>query len=254
MEEFMISVKSNFLFINLIDVFLADEVIPFINKRNLLVYHYSKVPGNNLFKEITYQINLEKDEIELLESMSKRNQQKLRRAKKEPYITIIKDNPTDQDLDEFQQFYNEFVKLKKTNRLGFLQMKRLKILRKKGVLVFTKLQNTNGEALCYQIRLIDNDLVLSLYGCTAAWIKGRKDLAQQIRYANRYLLWENLLFFKKRGYKIYDYGGVTQINEINKFKEDFGFQEVETYHGFATKSLVGKVLIKLHSIKLIYLF
>lgn len=250
----MISVERKLLFFDLIDVFLAEEFSPKFTKRNIIVYHYAKVSGGNLFKEITYQISLEKDENELLEGMNKRNRTKLRRAKKEPYVVVIKDNPSDNDLKEFQQFYNKFVKNKKANKINFIQMRRLKLLRNKGVLFFTKLQNINGDALCYQIRLIDKDLVLSLYGCTAAWIQDRPELKQQIRYANRYLLWENMLYFKKRGFKIYDYGGITEVDEINKFKEDFGFLEVETYHGLETKSILGKILIKLHWRKLIYLF
>ena len=133
-------------------------------------------------------------------------------------------------------------------------MRRLKVLRNKGVLYFTKLENTDGEALCYQIRLVDKDLVLSLYGCTAVWIQDRPDLKQQIRYANRYLLWENMMYFKKMGYKTYDYGGITKIEGINKFKEDLGFIEVETYHGFVTTSITGKFLKMLHRMKIIYLF
>ena len=251
---FLISVKRKLFFINLIDIFLAEEINPNLAKKNFIVYHYAKIPGGKLFKESTYRISLEKDESELLEGMSKGNRSKLRRAKKEPYIVIIKDKPTDEELKEFQQFYNKFVKLKKTNRITSIQMRRLKVLRNKNVLVFTKLQNTNGEALCYQIRLIDKDLVLSLYGCTAVWIQNRPNLKQQIRYANRYLLWENMLYFKKRGYKTYDYGGITKIDEINKIKEDFGFIEVETYHGFETTSVIGKFLKMLHRMKIIHLF
>lgn len=250
----LIRVKRKLLFFEIIDVFLAEEFKPKLTKKNIIVYHYAKVSGEKLFKEITYQINLENDENELLANMNKRNRNKLRRAKKEPYVVMVKDNPTDEDLIEFQQFYNQFVKIKKAKKINIIQIRRLKLLRNMGVLVFTKLQNTNGEALCYQIRLIDNDLVLSLYGCTAAWIQNRPDLKQQIRYANRYLLWENVLLFKKRGYKTFDYGGITEIIDINQFKEDFGFREVVTYHGLETKSIIGKILIILHRCKIIYLF
>lgn len=241
-------------FIDLIDVFLAEEVNPRLPKKGLVVYHYAKASGGNLFKDTTYQINLEKDESELLENMHKINRYKLRRAKKEPYMVIVKDHPTDEDLKEFQRFYNQFVKTKKNNKIDYLQMRRMKILRNKGVLVFTKLQNTSNEALCYQINLIDQDVVLNLYTCNATWIQDRPDLKHQISHANRYLLWENMLLFKKRGFKTFDYGGVTEINEINKFKEDFGFQSVETYHGLETKSLIGRQLVRLHWRKIIYLF
>lgn len=249
----MISIKRKLFLIDLIEVFLAEEFTTNL-KNKLIIYHYSRVPKKNLFKEITYQINLEKDENELLAGMNKSSRSKLRRAKKEPYRVIVKDHPSDGDLKEFRQFYNKFAKFKKIHKINNFRFTRLKLLRNKGVLVFTKLQNTNGDALCYQIRIIDKGLVLSLYGCTAAWIQDRDDLKQQIRYANRYLLWENLMMFKKRGFKYYDYGGITNISEVNKFKEGFGFERVDTYHGFDTVSLVGKILVKLHRWKNIYLF
>lgn len=250
----MISIERRFFFIDLIDVYLEEEYKIQRSKRKLVVHHYSKVPGTKLFEEITYKINLEKDESELLQDMSKTNRYKLRRAEKQPYEYIVKDSPTDNDLKEFQLFYNEFVKIKKTNTINNYRLNRLKHLRNKGVLIFTKLQNTNGEALGYQIHIRDKDLVLNYYTCTAAWIKDRPDLNQQINFANRYLLWKNMLLFKNRGYKIYDFGGITDVHEINKFKEEFGFLRVKTYHGLEAKSFIGKVLIKLHWMKFIYLF
>lgn len=250
----MISVKRKLFFVDLLDVFLAEEFKPAYTKKNVVVYNYSKVPGGNLFKEITYQLLLEKDENQLLGEMTGGNRRKVNRAKKEPFEIFVNDKPTNKDLKEFQLFYNNFVKIKKVNKINFLQMQRLKLLRNQGVLVYTKLQNNNSETLSYQIHLIDNALVLNLYTCTAAWIHGRPELKQQINFANRHLLWENILYFKSKGYKIYDFGGITEIAEINKFKEDFGFVGVETYHGLETKSILGKLLIKLHVKKIVYLF
>ncbi|KGR73999.1 hypothetical protein [Ureibacillus sinduriensis] len=250
----MISIQKKLFFIDLIDVFLAEEYNPKLSKKRLIIHHYSRVPGDNLFGEITYQLSLEKDEAELLEGMSKMNRYMLRRANKEPYEVVVKHNPTDGDLIEFQNFYNKFVQTKNTHKVNRYRLNRLKRLRDKGVVVFTKLQNTNAVALCYRIYIIDSDVVLNVYACSATWIKEQPDLKQQIRFANRYLLWQNMKLFKSRGFKIYDYGGITDINEINKFKEDFGFIGVEVYHGFDTESIIGKILVKLHWRKNIYLF
>lgn len=250
----LISVNRKFFFIDLVDVFLAEEFNPRFTKNNVIVYNYSKVPGGNLFKEVTYQLNLDKNENELLMQMTAGNRRKVNRAKKEPFIVTVKDNPTDIELKEFQTFYNNFVKIKKISKINFLHMRRLIQLRNMGALVFTKLENTSNEALSYQLHIIDADLVLNLYTCTAAWIQKRPELKQQINFANRHLLWKNILYFKNKGFKIYDFGGVTEINEINKFKEDFGFIGVETYHGIESKSFLGKLLIKLHWRKIVYLF
>ena len=181
----MIIIKRKIGFIDLMHIFLAKEYVPDLAKKKIVVHVYSRTPIPNSEEGITYQINLEKNESELLEGMSKKNRYMLRRAEKEPYEVIVKDNPTDEELKEFQQFYNKFITVKKTININNFRLNTLKLLRNKGALVFTKLQNTNGEALCYQIHIIDEDLVLSQYTCTAAWIQDRPDLKQQIRYANR---------------------------------------------------------------------
>ena len=245
----VIIIKRKIVFIDLMHVFLAKEYDPNLAKKKMVVYVYSKTPVPNSEEGITYHIDLEKSESEILEGMSKINRYMLRRAEKEPYEVIVKDNPTDEDLEEFQQFYNKFIKIKKTININKFRLNTLKLLRDKKVLVFTKLQNINGEALGYQIHIIDEDLVLNQYTCTAAWIQDRPDLKQQIRFANRYLLWKNMLFFKKRGFKIYDFGGKIDISEINKFKEDFGFEEVATYHGRETQSIVGEIIVGLNNWK-----
>ena len=242
----LITIKRKIPFIDLVHVFLAEEYEPELSQKNIVVHVYSRNSGNSLQESTTYYVNLEKEENELLQNMSKMNRYMLRRAKKEAYEVIIKDNPTDSDLKEFQQFYNEFVKVKKICNINNFRLNTLRLLRDEKALVFTKLQNTQGEALCYRIYLTDKNLVLNYYTCTAVWVQERPDLKQEIRFANRYLLWENMMLFKQRGFKIYDYGKITAVNEINKFKKDFGFKGAITYHGHETQSLAGKVIIKLN--------
>lgn len=245
----MIIIDRKIGFINLTHIFLNKEHNPNLAKKKIVVHVYSRISLQNFKEGVTYHIDLQKDKDELLKKMSKMNRYMLRRAEKEPYEFIVIENPTDDNLKEFQRFYNKFILTKKTNNINNFRLNTLKLLRNKGALVFTKLQNINGEALCYQIHIIDEDLVLNLYTCTAAWIQNRPDLKQQIRFANRYLLWRNILFFKKRGFKIYDFGGRTEISQINKFKEDFGFEEVPTYHGHETQLIVGEIIVNLNNLK-----
>ena len=230
-------------------IYFADECNYVGEKGKLVCYTQTKRPEKHLEGHTTLQIVLQQDESVLLADLSKMNRYMLRRAKKEPYEVIVKENPTDLELKEFQQFYNEFAKMKDTNRVRKFHMQTLKLLREKGALVYTKLQNDQGDALCYRIYIVNDDMVLNLYTGTAAWIKDRPDLKQQIRFANRYLLWENVMMFRSRGYATYDFGALTSVEEIKEFKLGFGGQEVDVYFGYLTDSTLGNLLLRLRQLK-----
>ncbi|MEY9975776.1 hypothetical protein [Lysinibacillus sp. RC79] len=237
------------MFMNLEHIYFAEERNNASERKNLVCYHQTKRPMQSLQTQKTLQIMLQQDEEILLANLSKMNRYMLRRAKKEPYEVIVKENPSDQELLEFQQFYNAFAKVKNTDRVRKFHLQTLKLLREKGALVYTKLQNDEGEALCYRLYIVDEDIVFNLYTGTAIWIKDRTDLKQQIRFANRYLLWENIMMFRSRGYERYDFGAVTNKEEINEFKLGFGAQEVEVYHGYLTDSILGKLILRLRDLK-----
>ena len=237
------------MFLEIEHIYFADECNNVGEQGKLVCYTQTKRPEKQLEGHTTLQIVLQQDESVLLEDLSKMNRYMLRRAKKEPYEVIVKENPTDLELKEFQQFYNEFAKMKDTNRVRKFHMQTLKLLREKGALVYTKLENDQGDALCYRIYIVNDDMVLNLYTGTAAWIKDRPDLKQQIRFANRYLLWENVMMFRSRGYATYDFGALTSVEEIKEFKLGFGGQEVDVYFGYLTDSTLGNLLLRLRQLK-----
>lgn len=237
------------MFLEIEHIYFADECNNVGEQGKLVCYTQTKRPEKQLEGHTTLQIVLQQDESVLLADLSKMNRYMLRRAKKEPYEVIVKENPTDLELKEFQQFYNEFAKMKDTNRVRKFHMQTLKLLREKGALVYTKLQNDQGHALCYRIYIVNDDMVLNLYTGTAAWIKDRPDLKQQIRFANRYLLWENVMMFRSRGYATYDFGALTSVEEIKEFKLGFGGQEVDVYFGYLTDSTLGNLILRLRQLK-----
>lgn len=86
----VISLKRKFLFIDLIDVYLAEECSAKSAEKDVAVYIYSKVPGEKLYKDITYQLDLEKDESELLANITRGNRHKVRRAEKRAFCCSCK--------------------------------------------------------------------------------------------------------------------------------------------------------------------
>jgi lipid II:glycine glycyltransferase (peptidoglycan interpeptide bridge formation enzyme) len=72
--------------------------------------------------------------------------------------------------------------------------------------------------------------------------------------ANRYLHWDDIVYFKKLGLLWYDLGGWYGGNEnkeqlaINVFKESFGGLLKEEYSYFIPWTIKGKISIFFHSI------
>lgn len=71
-------------------------------------------------------------------------------------------------------------------------------------------------------------------------------------WANRGLHDSDIMYFKNKGYLIYDWGNIsseTEPNHIDKFKMGFGGELKTAYSCFVGKSVKGKLLIKLRGLK-----
>ena len=65
--------------------------------------------------------------------------------------------------------------------------------------------------------------------------------------ANRLLHYTDMLFFKNHGSKIYDWGGISdseEIRNITDFKSRFGGIEIDTFYVQEAVSLKGKIVLE----------
>lgn len=70
--------------------------------------------------------------------------------------------------------------------------------------------------------------------------------------ANKHLHWNDIEYLKGNGYKVLDWGGVSNIvdpNGIDLFKKGFGGQEKEYYNIIIGKSLLGKLAVLAKKVK-----
>ena len=70
--------------------------------------------------------------------------------------------------------------------------------------------------------------------------------ANLIARANKRLHWEDMLFFQKQGKEIYDWGGVSSLEEpngIDAFKFKFGGEPLTYYNAYQGSSLLGKAVV-----------
>ncbi|MEG0260499.1 MAG: hypothetical protein RR651_11550 [Lysinibacillus sp.] len=224
-------------------IYFAKEPTTTRKPLKLVSYTHSLTPSRRLQKEETVHIDLLQDEKSLFSSISKRNQQMLKRAQKEQLQVVLYDNPTCGDLVGFQQYYNRFAKKKGATPIEKYHMQTLEILRDKGAILLSKVQSICGQVLCYRLDIVDGKTAMSRYVATSDSLVMPEELKQPIRFANRYLLWENIRLYKQLGYEIYDMGGLSQIPTINQFKRGFGGQVVEVYSGYIAQSKMSALLL-----------
>ena len=77
---------------------------------------------------------------------------------------------------------------------------------------------------------------MSYYVATCHSQSMPEHLIRPIRYANRFLLWHNLLHLKEQGFVLYDMGKLTDDQNVRAFKLGFGGQVVDVYSGYITQS------------------
>lgn len=76
--------------------------------------------------------------------------------------------------------------------------------------------------------------------------------ANLIGRANKRLHWEDIVMFKKQGKTIYDWGGLSSLenpNGIDEFKLKFGGTPVTYYNVYTGKSLIGKMAVGFLKVK-----
>lgn len=159
------------------------------------------------------------------------------------------ERPTLADIKEFQRFYNEFAKYTKTHKCGAFHVQTMGILLETNNLIITKILNRN-EILGYQIYITDGETVFSLYSATHYRLKNKANDKRMLSRASRYLLWQNILYFKDRKTLVFDLGGLTTNENISSFKKEFGGQLTEVYSGYEANSILGKLVLFGRTIKL----
>lgn len=173
----------------------------------------------------TLHSNLQEDEEYLFSNISKNTKYKINRAKKEGVETATT------SIDEFLPFFNSFAPSRSLKKL-----KRNNLVIYKDTLIITKA--FRGEQLfAMHAYVLDKDemRVRLLYSATINRCADNIDL-NLIGRANRLLHWYDMLYFKKNGFLLYDWGGVAlddgtkETVGIDAFKMAFGGKIVEEPH------------------------
>lgn len=241
--EHILSIRRKRWNVAIQHIYLAEKPTNVRKSKKLVSHIHSLVPSRKLSKSETVHIRLTQDEAELFTAISKKNQLMLRRAQRESYQVFMYEAPTEENLQAFQKFYNDFAKEKKIEQINKFHMETIKLLNHKRALLLSEVRSDCGETLCYRLDIVNNKKAMSYYVATCQPTTVSEHLKQPMRFANHFLLWHNLLYLKRLGYDLYDMGGLADVEAIRKFKLSFGGKVVDVYSGYIAQSKISALLL-----------
>ncbi|BAI62614.1 hypothetical protein MCP_2542 [Methanocella paludicola SANAE] len=200
-------------------------------------------PGFRRSESTTIIMDLSKSEQELWKDMSETNCRKpINRAKKMK-VTI----KVNQHYEEFSEINRAFRKEKGLARWD----PSIDFMKKYGTLFVTEY---NGEILSGLFCLSDERTMMQLI-TSSKRLESSNEKKKEIANANKLMIWESIIYAKRTGMKIYDWGGYytgevrdIQKERINVFKRSFGGEIVTRYNYHKDYSLPMKLVKAMESI------
>ena len=236
--------------VKIAQIFYADNPEVGALPSSIISYTNSLIQIPALSEVETYQVNLTLSEEELFRNLKKSNRNQIKQATSKSFTHIIETQPSNTDLLQFQQYYNEFAKKKHTNKCKAYHLKTMKLLRDQHALVLTKLLSDQGELYAYRIYLTDHIRAYTLYSASHFRNNILPETKRLSSIASRYLMWKNILWFKQTGHEIYDLGSLTEDENIRQYKMGFGGEIVKAYSGYISTNRTGKFILWLRKVKM----
>ncbi|MEK5331482.1 hypothetical protein [Lysinibacillus sp. FSL W8-0992] len=224
-------------------IYFAEKLANTRKSMKLVCHTHSLVPSRKLVKREAVHIPLTNHECSMYTALSKNNRKLLRRAQEEPYQVFLYTEPSEENLRAFQQFYNDFAKRKKIEQITKSQMESIMLLNQKNALFLSEVRSICGQTLCYRLDIVHAQKAMSYYVATSDALSLPPHLKRPLRYANRFLLWHNLMYLKQQGFVLYDMGELTDVETIRQFKLSFGGQVVNVYSGYIAQSKMSALLL-----------
>ena len=200
------------------EIFFSEK-ISYLNVFRLTRYYYPKsIPILGFSKQEAYTANIDisVDKDIFFRHFKKNTRYEINRAKREGVIFAIEKN-----LDFFYNYYNEFAKSK-----GLELLRYETLLKYKEHMLITKAIKGN-IVLSMHVHLYNKEIAILLYSASQFRNIEENKMRNLIGYSNRFLHYEEMLYFKKLGCLIYDFGGYAYNTDneieqrINKFKDSF---------------------------------
>jgi hypothetical protein len=195
-------------------------------------------PGASCFfeKYPTSIIALDKPEEELFNAIHSTYRYDIRSAEKNKIEYLSVCTPSINECQNLVTGYNLFANEKK---LPTLNLKRILAMQQSGNLCITKAM-LDGIEICTHIYLFDRNTV----SLTQSFNNVNFTISKIRSEANKWLHWKDILFFKNKDIKTYDFGGLNpkKLPGVNKFKINFGGNTIENYRFIRSSKIVFFIL------------
>ncbi|PKR85558.1 peptidoglycan bridge formation glycyltransferase FemA/FemB family protein [Heyndrickxia camelliae] len=221
------------------DISIHQELLfsPLDNKKSGKFSFHLLIPN--------YIIDLKQTEQEIYSAIHKNTRYKINRAMKRDSLHYYElTNPTNEELEKFQLFFNPFAKEK---GIRVCDMNKLKALRDQNALIISYITDHNGQVLCYHVYHIDDLQSYLIYSASQRFTHINSSTSNLIGRANRLLHWKDIQSFKSKGCEWYNFGGKVLGNHdkrgknVNTFKLEFGPTVAYDVRTFKANGLMGKI-------------
>jgi hypothetical protein len=238
--------------LDITDLYGTDEVGNNQKKSDITIV--SQLPRSTIEQKYhmlkkfkTLHIQLEQSEEELLKGMNRTTKYQINRASKDTLEVVIIKQPSSKDIEEFVRFFIPFAKEK---GIPPCSHSKLLSLSDEGMLVITKVLDEKGRKLASHAYSLTEHKTSMIHSCSGRFDFGNNQERNRIGRANRFLHWNDILYFKGQGYQIYDFVGISfdededeAMKNISDFKKGFGGREVVEYKYYKAHSLAGKAVL-----------
>lgn len=221
--------------IDIRDCWYADTPV---KKKGIIRYRYyvGENPSFPGVQDRTLLTDLTETEEEMVANFSKNCRYEVRRAPKEGVtcrVVVGKELLKGNNIEAFVDFFADFWKSK-----GVEYQEKSKCMDEirwyaENDAFAIAMALLGEKVLVYHTYIVEKDRV-RLYQSASQFRLDETVSQQLVGFANRYLHKEDMLFFKKQGKKIYDWGGAgtsEEVASITRFKESFGGKEAYYYNG-----------------------
>jgi Acetyltransferase (GNAT) domain len=215
------------------------------------LFQRDPVPGWRSYEGSTRRINLNSDLDTIFAGFTKGTRYEINRASKRDGVeTSLSSAPTDVQLDEFMDYYDEFAATKGVPRIHRAQLQALARAKK---LALSVVRGEEGSDLAAHAYLVSNGRARLTHSASLFRMEDAAARARTGR-ANRLLHWHDLTVFRSMGAAWYDFGGwyLGSRNEalvkINAFKAAFGGEIVKEWNCLTGGSRFGSLYLALRDL------
>ena len=232
------------------EIYGTKAVPSHVPKADLHAYFQQKklIQPNKRFtlhkQVLTLCIDLQQSEEAMRKDMNRTTRYQINKAGRDNLQVHFKTEPTNEDIEEFVAFFNPFAKEK---NIELCRVDKLYSLQKHKQLVITYVLHEDGRKMASHLYIANEKRAIMLYSCS-----GRFENADipglHIGRANRYLHWQDMLFFKNKQVNYYDFLGLSidknnqAQQNVNTFKKGFGGFELVEYQSFIPQNWRGVLL------------